>query len=440
MTIIKAIIYIIIAIVMTSSLIAFDAFDALYEYTRAHEDWELDEIIIASVVAMITCIVVLSIELSKTKLEKSKKIEAELRHRFDALTQSVPLPVIIIRRDSGEIEYLNQPGARLLGYPTCEPEAFAGTRLIDDENAYRKILERLDQDGLVERHEIRFSPDCCTATTALLYCREIVVDGKASLVTVVVDLSEIFASQAQLVHASKLATLGEMSAGIAHELNQPLNNIRMAAEILGERDENGDLLPGADQLLENITSQVDRAATIIDHMRMFARNDVSEGEVDPIKAVDGALSLVGEQIRLAGINIVHLAPDTVRLVRGDTFQLEQVVVNLLTNARDAIIQHDDVNGKQPGHIRIEIEDNSESDTINIMISDDGGGIPENVKNQIFDPFFTTKEVGKGTGIGLSISHGIIASMGGTITTENTEDGARFIIALSAMTDGIDSQA
>lgn len=436
MAIIKAVIYICLVTAMTGTLIAMDAFEALHDFTRAHEDWNLDEIIIACIVVMIASVVLLSVELSESKLEKLKKTEIGLHHRFDALTQSVPLPIIIVRRDSGEIEYVNKLGARLLGFDSCEPEAFPRVRLIDDENVYRNILKRLDRDGLIERHEIRFSPGCCTATTALLYCREIVLDENASLVMVIVDLSEVFTAQAQLAHASKLATLGEMSAGIAHELNQPLNNIRMAAEILSEPDVNGNSLTDANQLLENITSQVDRAAAIIDHMRMFARNDVSVGAADSVKAVDGALSLIGEQLQLMGINIVRANPNTIRKVKGDGLQLEQVIVNLLTNARDAITQRDDFNGKQTGHIRIEIEDNTVSNTINIMISDNGGGISENVLDRIFEPFFTTKEVGKGTGIGLSISNGIIISMGGVITAKNTDDGARFTIALPVITDEV----
>lgn len=437
---IKVAIYISIASIMTWGLISVDAFEAIYIATREHEDWDLDEIILAGTAVTITGTLWLSIELGETKLTKAREAEAEIRDRFDAVTQSVPLPIFITGRDSGEIEYINQPGKRLLDCTTCEPADIAKIRLFSDKEVYRNILEHLDRDGLVENHEFQFRTVGGTAVSTLLYCREISVNGDSSLVTVIVDLSELFASQAQLVHASKLATLGEMAAGIAHELNQPLNNIRMSSEILGEYLEEGDPLPDSERLLENITSQIDRAAAIIDHMRMFARNDVSIGAINSINAIDGALSLVGKQISLMDIDIVRTEPDTVRPVMGDGLLLEQVVVNLLTNARDAIAQRDDINGKRAGQIQIEIEDNSEFDTVKIMITDDGNGIPENVLERMFEPFFTTKKIGDGTGIGLSISNGIITSMGGTITAENIEDGARLTIALPVMTNGANAQA
>jgi PAS domain S-box-containing protein len=231
-------------------------------------------------------------------------------------------------------------------------------------------------------------------------------------------------SAAQIIQSSKLATLGEMATSVAHELNQPLNVIRMAAGNSRRKISKGIADPEyLNDKLKRIEEQTARAAAIIDHMRMFGREAKERPEpVDPRNVVMNALSLMGEQLRLAGIEIATELPEDCSFISGHTIQMEQVILNLLTNARDAMAEND-----RESKITLRVFEDDKG--VHIISEDTGGGIPEDVLSRIFEPFFTTKEMGKGTGLGLSVSYGIVRDMYGTIFAENIDHGARFTVTL-----------
>jgi PAS domain S-box-containing protein len=234
--------------------------------------------------------------------------------------------------------------------------------------------------------------------------------------------SERKKASAQIIQSSKLATLGEMATSVAHELNQPLNIIRMAAGNSRRKISKGAADPKyLNDKLVRIEEQTERAAAIIDHMRMFGRQAKEKpAAVDPRKMVTNALGLMGEQLRLAGIEIVTELPEDCSLISGHPILIEQVLLNLITNARDAI-------AKKGGESKITLRVIEDDEGVHITSEDTGGGIPEDVLPRIFEPFYTTKEIGKGTGLGLSVSYGIIRDMNGTIVAENINDGAQFTI-------------
>ncbi len=231
-------------------------------------------------------------------------------------------------------------------------------------------------------------------------------------------------SAAQMIQASKLATLGEMATSVAHELNQPLNVIRMAAGNSRRKISKGTADPEyLNDKLERIEGQTARAAAIIDHMRMFGREAKEHPEsIDPRNVVTSALDLVGEQLRLAGIEIVTELAEDCPSILGHTIQMEQVILNLLTNSRDAMAESD-----REAKITLRVFEDDKG--VHITCEDTGGGIPEDVLSHVFEPFYTTKEMGKGTGLGLSVSYGIVRDIYGTIVAENVDDGARFTITL-----------
>ncbi|MFT5664845.1 MAG: PAS domain S-box-containing protein [Gammaproteobacteria bacterium] len=231
-------------------------------------------------------------------------------------------------------------------------------------------------------------------------------------------------ASAQIIQSSKLATLGEMATSVAHELNQPLNVIRMAAGNSRRKISKGIAEPEyLNDKLKRIEEQTARAAAIIDHMRMFGREAKESPEpVDPRNVVMNALSLMGEQLRLAGIEIVTELPEDCSSIMGHTIQMEQVILNLFTNARDAMAGKD-----RKAKIILRVFESRKG--VHITSEDTGGGIPEDVLPRIFEPFYTTKDMGKGTGLGLSVSYGIVRDMNGTIVAENVDDGARFTITL-----------
>ena len=236
-------------------------------------------------------------------------------------------------------------------------------------------------------------------------------------------------AQAQLIQSAKLATLGEMATSLAHELNQPLNVIRMAADSTLERLADGDRdFDNVHTKLERISRQTERAAAIIDHMRIFGRKSEDRPEqIDPRDAVSGALSIMTERLRLHSIDLSVDLPDACRRVTGHMVQLEQVLLNVLANAYDALEVRDSSHG--PKAIFIHVVERKAAEEVEIVVEDTGGGIKEEVATRLFEPFVTTKKIGKGTGLGLSISYGIVTEMGGTIEARNTESGTQIKITL-----------
>lgn len=237
------------------------------------------------------------------------------------------------------------------------------------------------------------------------------------------DLTKQKAMDAQLLQTAKLATLGEMSTGMAHELNQPLNVIRLALSNLANSVKKGRATKESIMSrVERMDSAVDRAAVIIDHMRAFGR--VAGENFTPfsiLSSVKDAVDLVREPLAVKGVELVNEVREPV-LVLGNTIQFEQVLLNMINNARDAILDAS-VSGT------ILLSQYVEQTQVTLTIEDTGGGIPAEALPHIFEPFFTTKDVGKGTGLGGSISFGIIQDMQGTIWAENMGEGARISILL-----------
>jgi C4-dicarboxylate-specific signal transduction histidine kinase len=237
---------------------------------------------------------------------------------------------------------------------------------------------------------------------------------------------ELRDKQEQLVQAGKLATLGELTTGVAHELNNPLNNIGLFIGNAVDLIELGMAESKQARVLRDLHTamqQVHKASEIISHLRMFGRAaPVSRESVDIAETIRRALSLVGEQLRLRQIEVVLRLPEAGAgpSVVGNAIQLEQVFINVLANARDAL-------ASMPSR-RIEISCQLVHDTVELRFADSGPGIPPGLEQRIFDPFFTTKEVGKGTGLGLSITYGIIKEHRGTIAVRNLPGaGAEFVL-------------
>jgi C4-dicarboxylate-specific signal transduction histidine kinase len=238
--------------------------------------------------------------------------------------------------------------------------------------------------------------------------------------------TELRDKQEQLVQAGKLATVGELTTGIAHELNNPLNNIGLfvgnAIDLIElGRSDGGRVLDE----LKSAMAQVRKASEIISHLRTFGRvAPVTQEPVLVNDIVKRALLLMKEQFRLRQISVkLDLCPGG-DLVVGNAIQLEQVFINVLTNARDAV---------SSALVReIHVACSRKDGKVELVFSDTGPGIPEGLEKRIFDPFFTTKQVGKGTGLGLSITYGIIKDHEGTISVANGPfGGAMFVIQLPA---------
>ncbi|WP_422403500.1 sensor histidine kinase [Pseudomonas sp. GZD-209] len=232
---------------------------------------------------------------------------------------------------------------------------------------------------------------------------------------------ELRTAQEGLVQSAKLAALGQMSAALAHEINQPLTTQRMQLETLRLLLDHG-RYDQARQALEPLEQMLTRMAALTGHLKTFARNSPGglRERLDLATVVDQALHLLDARIHAEAVDVaLYLARPA--WVRGDAIRLEQVLINLLRNALDAMA---DKRYKRL-EIRIELDDGQ----WRLSVLDSGGGIEPADLAKVFDPFFTTKPVGEGLGLGLAISYGIVVDAGGCLQVENLPGGARFSLTL-----------
>jgi PAS domain S-box-containing protein len=258
---------------------------------------------------------------------------------------------------------------------------------------------------------------------------------KPGIIATTIDITESLAKEAQLIQASKMSTLGEMASGVAHEINQPLSAIQIGADFIRDVAGGKDEVPRAEleQVSRHMIEQVDRAVRIINHLRAFGRKaEIKKEKVNINRSIEGVFTLLGQQLRLRGIEVVLDLDENLSPIIGDANRLEQVFVDLVINARDSLEEKkmNFVTGK--GVTQLGIRSFEENGNVVVTVWDTGTGIPNEIREKIFEPFFTTKEVGRGTGLGLSISYGIIKDYGGTIEVESEEGkGSTFKITFPA---------
>jgi C4-dicarboxylate-specific signal transduction histidine kinase len=318
--------------------------------------------------------------------------------------------------------------------------------LVDYEQDRRRLAQQTERLDNSRRALLHILQDSHRSNLRLGQARSAMIHIMGDLHEMTMEMQrreqDLRDKQEQLVQAGKLATLGELTTGVAHELNNPLNNIglfigNVIDQIrLGGIDRDIDLEHAAHDL-DRATAQVRQATEIISHLRTFGRTaPVSREPVSVNEVIMHALSLMQEQLRLRDIEVVlDLAPEA-PIVAASPIQLEQVFINLLTNARDAL--GDTPSGSLPaGARRIEIRSSLRPGWADVLVCDTGPGIPAGLERRIFDPFFTTKSVGKGTGLGLAITYGILKDHGGSITLiRRPEPGAAFLVQLPQLQESV----
>jgi len=234
----------------------------------------------------------------------------------------------------------------------------------------------------------------------------------------------------ELIQAEKLAALGQMSAGIVHEISQPLSAMQTfiaSTKLLLNRDDK----QGAIDNLEDITSMIRRVTTIVSHLKGFAGKAKGETTaVDVFKIIDNALLLLKPRLDLPGLILDIEKPEKPIYVTANEIKLEQIMINLIRNGLDAM-QKPAADGNHKLRIWVEVDQNR----THIFVSDTGSGIVPEDLAKLFDPFFTTKPIGEGLGLGLSVSYGIAKEFGGDLSiVEQQSEGSLFKLSLNFQND------
>jgi len=248
----------------------------------------------------------------------------------------------------------------------------------------------------------------------------VTIYSATNLRDVIAHITESVEKETQLIQAGKMTTLGVMAAGMAHEINQPLNVIQVSADYILKILRKGQTLDGSDlrSVAEDIIASVERASVVIKHVRDFSRQaEVSRTRVNLNEPIRDVFKILGHQLKVHQIEITLDLDPELPIIMADHNRLEQVFVNLVSNAIDAMDEKSDSETGDKAK-RLIIRSYSDDGHVVAEVSDTGVGMPEHVKNKLFEPFFTTKKTGKGTGLGTSISYGIVKEYEGHIEVES----------------------
>jgi histidine kinase len=249
-------------------------------------------------------------------------------------------------------------------------------------------------------------------------------------------VGELERERAKMVQMDKMAALGQMATGVAHELNQPLTAISFEIDYLELLARQADeaarpfqmATDAVRELAENLRGDVARCRRLIDHLRDFGR--ASGGEAVPVDLngpIEDSLILVGARLREHGVDVQLDLAEVLPPVAADANRLEQVFLNLISNAEHALEAASE-DAPPEWHKVLALATRRQGGQVVAEVRDNGCGIPTELQPHIFEPFFTTKPVGEGTGLGLSISYGIVTELGGEITFESAEGkGTTFLL-------------
>jgi PAS domain S-box-containing protein len=378
------------------------------------------------------------VEIARDITEKIA-LEKELWKTKDQVENIVQSSVdaIVTTDPKGKITFVNRAFEEMVGQPREEIIGLPIYQFYQDGIAEaRKIMSILREKGSLKNHETTALK--VGGTVPILTSASLLRDQKGQIIGtlgVFKDLTEkkkleeeLQRTQAHLIQAGKMRALGDLVAGVAHELNNPLmaadTFLHVIREKLTPEDEN-------QRRLELIQKCNERIAKIINHLRDFSRQSKFDFRpMDVTEPIENALMITGQQMINHGIRIIKEFQPDLPKIRGDANQLEQVFLNLISNARHAMERAE---RKKELIIAASLLRHNGWNDVEVIVKDTGNGIPPESIDKIFEPFFSTKEVGQGTGLGLSICYGIIESHGGRIEVESKmNEGTTFRVLLPVL--------
>jgi histidine kinase len=376
----------------------------------------------------------------KHMLHRLKVFEKELRQseeKYRLLFDTNPNPIFILDHETFGILDANARAESFYGYSKEELLKMPFTELGYEEDAEEIMLDFknvVGQQSILSPKKRHRRKDGGLSYLNIHVCHAQYM-GKEALIATTTDVTESIEKEAQLTQASKMATLGEMATGVAHELNQPLSAIQIGTDFFRNMVKQGREIPSDEMVTvsEQMGEQVARAVGIINHLREFGRKaEIQPEKVDINQPLNGVFTLLSQQLKLRGIKVRLNLKENLPPIMGDSNRLEQVFIDLVINSRDSMEEKQNRAGDADVDNILTVCSFQEDGQVVVTITDTGLGISDEAKSKIFEPFFTTKEVGKGTGLGLSISYGIIKDYNGTIEVESEVDkGTTFKITFPA---------
>ena len=372
----------------------------------------------------------MEISLNVTHTKQLEELVVEKTKQYHIIFNNIPNPVFILDCETLDISDCNDSATGVYGYTK---EEFKQQSFLDlfREQEREAVADQLKTSSHINQ-VAQIGKDHKHIVVNMRIALSEYMGRRAKLVTTS-DITQRLEAEQQLIQASKMATLGEMATGVAHELNQPLSVIKTGSSFCVKKFQKKEAID--DDVIFNIISKIDsnadRATNIIQHMRHLARK--SDLTLEPIQInelLKSAAEIFHQQLRLRGIDVEWDIQENLPIIQGDWSRLEQVIINLVLNARDAIEDRWKDVGRSESEKKIVLRTRAEDDRVILEVCDTGIGVPDSLRDKIFEPFFTTKEVGKGTGLGLSISYGFIKNCKGDIQViPFPGGGACFVITL-----------
>ncbi|MCG8686482.1 MAG: ATP-binding protein, partial [Desulfobacterales bacterium] len=359
----------------------------------------------------------------------------ESQKKYRSLFHSGPNPIFVVHKRKFEILDANPKATDLFGYSRDE---LSGMSLFSLGNLDHQDFERDYPEGesIVISSKVQLLTKGKQSIFANIHASPAEYRDKDVIIVATTDITELVEKDSQLIQASKMTNLEKMSVGIAHEINQPLNAIKMGSEYLTMMHERQKEVTAEDlaMVLREISSQVNRASQIVGRLKRFARKaDFSREETNLNQCVNTVHKILGRQLALQNIEMVINTDRDLPPILAHTNRMEQVIFNLVTNARDAVIELMEIDDKtkiEQG--KIVVTTFTDEDMVGLRVSDNGAGIEPDRMETIFDSFFTTKEMGEGLGLGLPIVQGIVRDYKGTISVESRPgQGASFQLLFPA---------
>ena len=378
-------------------------------------------------------------------LTERKQLWDKLREERDKARQylSVARVIIVALNSEGRVTLINKMGCEVLGY---KEEKIVGNNWFDfcipakTRHKVREVFLKL-MAGETEIAEYYENPiSIRSGDERIIAWHSTIVRDKKGRITGTLssgeDITERKRTEAELLRSEKLASVGQLAAGVAHEVNNPLAGILVYIKLLLKKYEQNKLqTEQTEEQLKKIARETERCSRIIKNLLDFSRQtEVTLRPVDINKVIEATFSIVGHQISLKNIRPEKKLMKYLPFIQGDFDQIQQALMNIVLNAAQAMPDGGDLVVTTSVANRVKIGD-SIKEAIRIDISDTGVGIPKENMNKLFTPFFTTKETGKGVGLGLSVVHGIIERHHGKIEiASNLGAGTTFSIYL-----GIDNE-